>query len=357
MCTYIYVYGSSNQAIKQSLLSPRKSYICCHPLRIKMATAEKKRPAEGGDDGDQSKKHESQKGGDEGINWGAKFTKLEEMMKTMLQKQEATNQKVESSMTIALEAKTAAVSAAAEAAQANEGAAKAEAGLAVLQHEVAALKESGIEEIAKKVLADAYPPLPTSTGGANMSKGVGRGLWGQGVRTGRGPRDPEKRMRTITFANFPEDTKAQVIKDTIDEILQEVKADVEEIYSFGKRATRGAARFKTSESMWKYMTKHAGNHVHEYFGNNIYTNVDSPTGGDQRERAVRKVVRVIIEQNGNNGKEIKKDIDTDYVKGIVWWKDERVAEWDEGQCKMELKGDVKEYAEQFKTLMEQKQEK
>ena len=45
------------------------------------------------------------------------------------------------------------------------------------------------------------------------------------------------------------------------------------------------------------------------------------------------VVRTLIEQNGGDGKTVKKNIDTAYKKGIVWFNDERVAEWEDGDMK------------------------
>ena len=38
-----------------------------------------------------------------------------------------------------------------------------------------------------------------------------------------------------------------------------------------------------------------------------------------------------------------------YKKGVVWWKDERVAEWKDGA--MELKGEAVAFEETFKALM------
>ena len=56
-----------------------------------------------------------------------------------------------------------------------------------------------------------------------------------------------------------------------------------------------------------------------------------------KERAIGKVKLVILENGGN-----KEDIETDYKRGIVWWQDERVAEWKESRGKIEIKGKAKE---------------
>ena len=63
--------------------------------------------------------------------------------------------------------------------------------------------------------------------------------------------------------------------------------------------------------------------------------MDSRAGGDSGKddfnmvRAVRKVVRTIIEAGGGDGATIKKSIDANYNLGIVMWSDARVAEWKE----------------------------
>ena len=176
------------------------------------------------------------------------------------------------------------------------------------------------------------------------------------VRQSRTPQPQEhdeKRMRTVTFGNFPFDSKAEDIKGFIDKVLGEGHADVEETFAFGKkRAERGGARFSTAEGMWKYMTSNAGKHQHDYKGTTVYCNVDGPVemGAASREKAVRKAVRVIIESNGGNGDLIKKDIDTNYKRGIVWWKDERVAEWNGDH--MQLLGAAAGYLETFQAMLQ-----
>ena len=64
---------------------------------------------------------------------------------------------------------------------------------------------------------------------------------------------------------------------------------------------------------------------------------------------MRKIVRTIIEVQGGNGKDIKAHIDTNYKKGIVWWKEKRVAEWVDG-C-MVLKGEAEAWKGKFNQLM------
>jgi hypothetical protein len=143
------------------------------------------------------------------------------------------------------------------------------------------------------------------------------------------PTDAEKRSRTVTFGPFPEDTKAGVIKEFIEGKMADVRSDIEETFAFGKmRAEKGGARFKTGEAMWKYMKANAGNHKHSFNEKSIYANVDinlKETSADETKvKAMRKVVRIVIEKNGGDGKEVKKHLETKYGKGRVWWKDERI---------------------------------
>ena len=104
------------------------------------------------------------------------------------------------------------------------------------------------------------------------------------------------------------------------------------------------------------MGERAGNHQHEYKGTTVYCNADSVRKDGQsddaaaREKAVRKMVRAIIEVRGGNGKEIKKSIDTDYKKGIVWWKNVRVADgWKDGQ--LVLTGAAADFRDAFAKLL------
>ena len=51
----------------------------------------------------------------------------------------------------------------------------------------------------------------------------------------------------------------------------------------------------------------------------------------------------------NDGKAIKESIDTNYRKGVVWWKDVRIAEWDAKTNMMILSGDATAYEDHFKS--------
>ena len=103
------------------------------------------------------------------------------------------------------------------------------------------------------------------------------------------------------------------------------------------------------------MTDNAGQHKHSFNGRAIYANAD---GGKDRsdedkkkEKAVRKIVRVIIEENGGEGTVVKTNIDTNYHRGIVWWYDARVAAWDTMEQRMVLKGASAPYQAKFDELM------
>ena len=71
---------------------------------------------------------------------------------------------------------------------------------------------------------------------------------------------------------------------------------------------------------------------------------DRGTADDElKQRAVRKVVRALIEREGGNGKVIKARIDARYPRGAVWWKGEgekweKVAQWNALERNMRLQG-------------------
>ena len=113
------------------------------------------------------------------------------------------------------------------------------------------------------------------------------------------------------------------------------------------------------------MTDNKGKRQHKFSGDkgtsSIYCNVDSAQavgeGGQQewkKDRAIRKVIRTLIEANGGNGEEVKKKIDSNR-QGIIWFRDERVAESKVEQGRegyMKLKGVMLEHEASFTTLME-----
>jgi len=91
------------------------------------------------------------------------------------------------------------------------------------------------------------------------------------------------------------------------------------------------------------MRTNAGGHTHEFQGTRIYCNPDSaakdPDGDDaMRERAVRKLVRAIIETKGGDGQAVKKDMDANYRKGVVWWQEVRIAECSKTDRKLSFVG-------------------
>ena len=56
---------------------------------------------------------------------------------------------------------------------------------------------------------------------------------------------------------------------------------------------------------------------------------------EERDKAVWKLVRAIIEEEGGDASTVKEQIDGDYCRGIVRFKEVRVGEYVNGQ--MELK--------------------
>ena len=72
----------------------------------------------------------------------------------------------------------------------------------------------------------------------------------------------EQLQRSIVFGNFSADTKEKVITTAIWGTLDEVMTEIEGVCTYGKHDSKGVARFKTVERMWKYMQNDAGNHRH-----------------------------------------------------------------------------------------------
>ena len=196
-------------------------------------------------------------------------------------------------------------------------------------------------------MENASANAPNRQGGGTPSAYIGKG-------GSKGEGKMEKRQRSIKFSNFPEDTKEGVITAEIWKTLADVREDIDEVFAYSKHDTEGVARFKTTESMWNYMQSNAGKHRHTALGRTIYVNADrmaAPTDDEAKDKAVRKLVRAIIEGNGGDGPGVKKHMDAKYKKGIVIWKDERVATWSAKEQKLILKGEGLQYQDAYDLLM------
>ena len=70
-------------------------------------------------------------------------------------------------------------------------------------------------------------------------------------------------------------------------------------------------RFKTEDRMWEYLQSDKCLHKQDFQGTTIYVNADleKVPGGEAREKAVRKMVRAIIEGVGKDGNETRKTIE------------------------------------------------
>ncbi|CAK0846758.1 unnamed protein product [Prorocentrum cordatum] len=253
--------------------------------------------------------------------------------------------------------------------QAKATASMVEQTVEIVRGEVNQIRESAVnkEDLPKRV--QEIVQAEGLTTGSSMKEGVGktekRGAFSKlsskwslradisaakGMGKGKEGTEVEKRFRTVYLGNFPEDANNDIIKGHVKEWTKHIEYDVDDIFAFGKFAIRGAVRSKTEEAMWKYFAETWGKLQHEVMGETIYANLDSLRDSNpSKTKAVRKVVRTIIESNPGNGDDIKKSIDPDYGQGIVWWNDRRVAEWKEkeGEGKMKLFGAAEQYQEKF----------
>ena len=125
------------------------------------------------------------------------------------------------------------------------------------------------------------------SGAAGGGKGVGK-TWGKDAK-----REDEKN-RTITFSNFPAETQEEDIIKMIEQKVESVREDIEEVFTYARTGTRGAAKFFSQDAMWKYMVDGKGQHTHDYQGTRIYVNAASgmkDTDDAAKDKAVRKCSR------------------------------------------------------------------
>eukprot|EP00959_Pyramimonas_sp_CCMP1952_P166613 3482311-Pyramimonas_sp.AAC.1 len=104
--------------------------------------------------------------------------------------------------------------------------------------------------------------------------------------------------------------------------------------------------------MWKYMSKNAGIHARAFGGRAARCNADSYKGPYSADGNVRKQPGKLFAPSfmprAGTGAVVKRGIDASYRKGIAWWKDQRVAEWEDGAMKLsEADGRWKKLVRQF----------
>ena len=220
--------------------------------------------------------------------------------------------------------------------------------------EVLVMKEKMItkDELPKLVKAITFDPWASAAESKQPGKGGDAGsVKAHGKAGGKGWKSVEEKSRTLYFGKFPE-TKEAIIVQHIEQWTKNVQQDIEETYAFGKISERGATRFKSEESMWEFLANNKGKLQYDAMGTKVYANPDSTHDPNpDKSKAIRKVVRMIIEANGGDGQVVKKDIITNYGSGKVWWKDVKVAEWDNATMKIKLLGAAAEYQQQFNKLM------
>ena len=111
--------------------------------------------------------------------------------------------------------------------------------------------------------------------------------------------------------------------------------------------------------MWNYMTTNKGQHRLSHGEQRIYVKAGGIGSDehDQKEKAVRKVVRALIENEGGDGEKIKEKIDAKYRWGPVWWqldsgKWQKIAQWNEKDKMMTLMKEGQKLQTAFDKLME-----
>ena len=240
--------------------------------------------------------------------------------------------------------------------RAAETASLAKEATAALKADVDKLKRDAvpheiIEKAVEKMLDAKWPSLPQPGGPSGLQTMPAKG-WGKGFGKSEATIH-EQRRRTITFGQWPPGTRAEAIRTFMEETVVTQKDDVEEAYAYGKKfAERGAVRFKTEASMWRYMQDNAGNHKHKHNGQDIYVNVydgGSSEADKDREVAVRKLTRAIIETVGGDGRVVRSDISASYKRGVVKYQGHEIGVWKEDI--MELSEGGQQFAVAFRTLL------
>ena len=93
--------------------------------------------------------------------------------------------------------------------------------------------------------------------------------------------------------------------------------------------------------------------MYDALGVKVYANADSTHDDNPAlTKSIRKMKRAVIESNGGGGPNLKQIMKgTSYTTGRVYWKGERVAEWDWAKGQLILKGSGAGYEVAYKKLM------
>ena len=110
--------------------------------------------------------------------------------------------------------------------------------------------------------------------------------------------------------------------------------------------------------MWTYLVDNKGSLNFDHNGRRIYINADRQPGDTEqdrsRDRAVRKMVRAVIEALGGDGRKLKEEgaVWANYQFGYVLCHGQRVAEWNVESKSMQILEPGRVYADAFRALME-----
>ena len=90
--------------------------------------------------------------------------------------------------------------------------------------------------------------------------------------------EEEERTRTLTFGNWPKSTDSRIIRTFIADYMKEAEQDLDEdsgVFAYGRdTASRGAARFKTTALMLKYIRSPEMEWKFKHENHDIYINRD-----------------------------------------------------------------------------------
>ena len=158
--------------------------------------------------------------------------------------------------------------------------------------------------------------------------------------------------KTIVIGGFSQDTPRLEITTFINKnIIKEDNRQVDEIYAYSYGSV-GFVRFNNKADMWTFLTSSKDNLKFDAEGTSVKASPDFiHDKNPPLSKAMRRVVRLIMEKVGGRGKKIETQIYANYPKGRILWKGARVAERDETPQTVKLMGEVKDWQEDYVRLM------
>ncbi len=167
------------------------------------------------------------------------------------------------------------------------------------------------------------PDFVEQSGGGKVS-GAGSSGGGGGGKDKEWWEIPRNRRKIIIVGGFDYDTPGEDIISTLKEITVNFKDLIVDYQSMGKLASVGKLIFKSSNAMWEMLKALKGSKLKEGLWHGIISTEEERLIAKRTTIGVKAIREIYISKNlVPGGKDIKKVVDGDWNKGLVYVKPDK----------------------------------